>query len=363
MFYYRLYKMEKSYSDSDEEQEISSIFKPGSCPYSPCLLNIQINLNSTNETQRVNRNTEKENSSGWNFPPCNFEESPQILTDNQVSQPPEGKVFFIEKLAKSPIIKEKPGEFQKVEIAPNLSTPKRCPKTPCSIRTGPSTLTKNGFSESIMSTAISTHKMILVTPIIYNSEERGTIGQIEAQDHSNKSVTSFFLKTFNVFSHTYSTIDSAVEPTNHSLKLISRAKKLKKFSLKKHPSFAYTNSRDISSERKTCCTCKNSGCVKLYCECFRLNGFCSPSCKCLNCKNNEENAKRTKPIQIQANTHTVNVSDIVSTTMPVLNVPTSKSCTCKKSMCQKKYCECFNQGAFCSPECCCTNCLNTNVAN
>ena len=36
------------------------------------------------------------------------------------------------------------------------------------------------------------------------------------------------------------------------------------------------------------CTCKNSNCLKFYCECFANGKFCD-NCNCQNCKNTQEN--------------------------------------------------------------------------
>jgi hypothetical protein len=33
------------------------------------------------------------------------------------------------------------------------------------------------------------------------------------------------------------------------------------------------------------CNCKNSKCLKLYCECFRQGKMCGPGCSCRNCQN------------------------------------------------------------------------------
>jgi len=38
------------------------------------------------------------------------------------------------------------------------------------------------------------------------------------------------------------------------------------------------------------CSCKNSQCLKLYCECFSAGGYCDPElCSCKGCSNNIQN--------------------------------------------------------------------------
>ena len=44
--------------------------------------------------------------------------------------------------------------------------------------------------------------------------------------------------------------------------------------------------RDQLLRLKTC-NCKRSHCLKLYCECFAAGIYCSPDCRCKNCKNIE----------------------------------------------------------------------------
>jgi hypothetical protein len=45
------------------------------------------------------------------------------------------------------------------------------------------------------------------------------------------------------------------------------------------------------------CNCRNSKCLKLYCECFASGRYCN-SCNCSNCMNNKEHeAARSKAIE------------------------------------------------------------------
>ena len=36
------------------------------------------------------------------------------------------------------------------------------------------------------------------------------------------------------------------------------------------------------------CNCTSSGCLKLYCECFKNNRFCNGGCRCNGCSNCKE---------------------------------------------------------------------------
>ena len=103
--------------------------------------------------------------------------------------------------------------------------------------------------------------------------------------------------------------------------------------------------------KKSKCSCKNSKCLKFYCECFSKGKYCF-DCSCNNCQNKEENQN----ILLQKYNDKFNQNLKINTQ---INIVRKKwKCNCKNSNCNKNYCDCFHNGKHCTANCKCVNCKN-----
>lgn len=114
-----------------------------------------------------------------------------------------------------------------------------------------------------------------------------------------------------------------------------------------------------TSKPRKPCNCKNSQCLKLYCDCFANGEFCRDACNCQNCKNNmchaEERAKAVKTC-LDRNPHAFKPK--VGQRKAGDERRHIKGCNCKRSGCLKNYCECYEAKIPCSALCRCVGCKN-----
>lgn len=128
------------------------------------------------------------------------------------------------------------------------------------------------------------------------------------------------------------------------------------------------NGLERRKKKQTTCNCKNSKCLKLYCECFRGQGFCNSTCKCRDCQNSTqfhperqtqiERILKKNPAAFLAQTRPSLTSSAGASLKDPNKTIYSVGCNCKKSKCLKKYCECFSGGKTCGETCNCFQCSN-----
>ena len=100
----------------------------------------------------------------------------------------------------------------------------------------------------------------------------------------------------------------------------------------------------------TACSCRKTGCLKMYCVCFQMGRKCTPECTCQGCKNNGTNGKEyRKAIARALRFHGPEVLKMdVATRWRRRRI----GCCCTRCCCRNAYCRCFRYGMRCDPSRC-----------
>ena len=101
------------------------------------------------------------------------------------------------------------------------------------------------------------------------------------------------------------------------------------------------------------CGCKNSKCLKLYCDCFAIGEYCK-GCLCVGCHNNVAFEQERQHAMDQ-----IRKKDKTAFTQKVTLQGGHLVGNCTPSRCLKRYCECFRGGVPCGIKCRCIDCGNT----
>ena len=107
------------------------------------------------------------------------------------------------------------------------------------------------------------------------------------------------------------------------------------------------------------CNCRNSKCLKLYCDCLRNGDYCI-NCNCVGCENIPGSKSREEKIKKIKKKNPTAFQPLIEKTLNNQKMH-SKGCNCKRSNCLKNYCECHQNGMICGKLCNCYECKNNDI--
>ncbi len=184
-------------------------------------------------------------------------------------------------------------------------------------------------------------------------EERNRDDSADKISLELESFNSFSSKMRNVPGHRAETKTvSSVQSLNFVKKKVKRVPRNNCGDINK-------KSKEVKKKIIKFCNCRNSKCLKLYCECFKQQGFCSHKCSCTNCFNTADQGKAARELEACATSpETKPATSEKSKKAEKQSKENACICRCRRSNCLKSYCDCFANETSCGDSCGCQNCKN-----
>lgn len=151
-----------------------------------------------------------------------------------------------------------------------------------------------------------------------------------------------------------STAPSTVKTSNSNSNSNAHATTSKTAAARPSASDAVSGKRKRTSKG---CMCRQSKCIKLYCDCFRGQRYCTADCSCAACENVPDNEGQLAAIReaVLARNQDAFLQTKKSSEPP--------KCSCTKSRCLNRYCECIRAGRLCTNACRCNDCNNAKACS
>ena len=198
---------------------------------------------------------------------------------------------------------------------------------------------------------------IIKNIILYNSS--ALLSDIKNVYGSNLSKNEYIFESLNssiMTNFTLSKLDNTPNKKMDQIPIQSGKSKQKPLKNSEQANSNIGSTTNMSSTERAIsrCTCKNSNCLKFYCECFANGRFCE-NCLCINCKNTQE----YKDLRLEK--YNLIISRNPKAIQKINSTKRSWTCKCRNSNCSKKYCDCFQNGRSCTSKCKCINCMNKKI--